>query len=230
MLGGFRFTTSSGHTIHLTNLHSDANLRTQFPWLEATLQKRMAELLSKGPLHIEPSESKVDGICYAQVSNADDVWVQERLVLDGLAPVTHLPHHDRFFSFIMAAEREARHLQAGIWERPDAFVRNSVSINDIRLENSYQFAVGRIGFARDFNRIILVCIDKDPWRSWCSWFLRDAYIEMRDEQGIDMLDEKQVIGRRVLMRGDLINRDGLRAFMPLPELIEFLSEDTALLH
>jgi hypothetical protein len=32
------------------------------------------------------------------------------------------------------------------------------------------------------------------------------------------------------MRGDLINRDGLRAFMPLPELIEFLSEDTALLH
>ncbi len=220
--------TAAGERILLTGLHLTTDAIQEHPDAPDMLQKRLASLLREGPLTIAYSAPTPDksGACQAQVTNGKGIWVQERVLLDGLAVFTNKPVSDPYMSTLLLAEQYGRRAKVGLWQYKNLLVRDPRSISKPQYNNTYQIVEGPIRFVRDLNRIIMTCLDDDPWQSVCLAVLRSTYVALK-AQGFDLLSPAAQ-GVRIRARGEVNYREdaGLKMFIDKPELIQIIQSQT----
>jgi hypothetical protein len=220
----FILRTTSGARILLTGLHLTTDAVQEHPDAPQMLQQRLATLLAEGPLTIAYSAPTPDktGTCQAQVTNSKGVWVQERALMDGLAVFSNKPVADAYMSTLLLAEQQARQKGIGLWQYRQLLVRDPASINRPKYNNTYQIVEGPVRFVRDLNRIIMTCLDDDPWKSVCMAVLRTTYLDLK-AQGFDLMSPAAQ-GVRIRARGEVNYREdaGLKMFIDKPELIQII--------
>lgn len=223
----FVFRTDTGQRIFMTGLHLTIDAVEQHPDAPQKLQARLAEVLSQGPLTIAYSAPTPDktGACQAQVTNGKGVWAQERVLMDGLAVFANKPVADQYLGTLLLAEQQARQAGTGLWQYKQLLVRDTRSINIPKYNNTYQIVEGPIRFVRDSNRIIMTCLDDDPWSSVCLVVLRDAYYKLQ-AQGLDLMSPAAQ-NVRIRARGEVNYREdaGLKMFIDKPELIQIIAQE-----
>jgi hypothetical protein len=224
----FGFVTASGEKISLVGLHLTADALAQHPETLPLLQKRLTSLLQDGPLTLAYAKPEPDaaGFCLAQVTNGKGVWVQERILLDGIAVYTNKPVADPYMGSLLLAEQQARRGQTGLWQYKQLLVRDTRSINAPQYNNTYQIVEGPIRFVRDLNRVIMTCLDDDPWKSVCLVVLRDVYFQLKG-QGLDLMSPAAQ-NIKIRARGEVNYREdaGLKLFIDKPELIQVIDAAT----
>ena len=225
----FILRTPSGGRILLTGLHLTTDAVEEHPDALKMLQQRVAGLLAEGPLTVAysaPTPDKATGACQAQITNSKGVWVQERVLLDGLAVFSNKPVADPYMGTLLLAEQQARQKGVGLWQYKQLLVRDPRSINKPQYNNTYQIVEGPIQYVRDSNRIIMTCLDNDPWKSVCMAVLRDTYTQLK-AQGLDLMSPAAQ-GVRIRARGEVNYREdaGLKMFIDKPELIQIVQSGT----
>lgn len=219
------FRTTSSTRIQLTGLHLTTDAVREHPEAPEMLRERVAGLMAEGPLTIAyaaPTPDKTSGVCHAQVTNGKGVWVQERALLDGLAVFSNKPVADQYMSSLLLAEQQARQKGAGLWQYRQLLVRDTRSINQPEYNNTYQIVEGPIRFVRDLNRVIMTCLDDDPWKSVCLVVLRTTYFDLK-AQGLDLMSPA-ARDVRIRARGEVNYREdaGLKMFIDRPELVQIV--------
>ncbi|WP_291845476.1 thermonuclease family protein [Maricaulis sp.] len=157
-----------------------------------------------------------------QDDQTGDAWLQYRLVEAGLARVmTHADNHAHA-AVLLAAEREARQLGRGLWADPAHRIRDthpdaraqdigSVQIIEGRVLEAVRLESGRIylNFGRDYRSDFTVRIDAGDSPAF-------------EAAG---LTPDQLTGRRVRVRGWLVEENGPLLQLDHPERLELLDED-----
>jgi Staphylococcal nuclease homologue len=220
----FAFRTKTGETVNLTGLHLTKDALIEHPEALSAVQKQLIALLRDGPLTLAYATPEPDatGVCQAQVTNSKGVWIQEKILQDGMAVLTSKPVTDVYLPSLLLVEQSARQQKIGLWQYKDLLVRTARSINLPEYNNTYQIVEGPIRYVRDLNRVIMVCLDDDPWQSVCLIVLRDLYKQMKD-QDFDLMSP-EVQNTVVRARGEVNYRQdaGLKMFIDRQELLQIV--------
>lgn len=151
----------------------------------------------------------------------DGVWLQERLLAEGLAIVSGRPDDRQCLSDLLAAEATGRSAAAGLWQNyniPDAW-SDTIRTEGGRftLIEGRVVSIGRtastiyLNFGNDWARDLTVTIG-----------LPDAAIIEDEGDSLDIL-----VGQVIRVRGWLTQRDGPWIRVDHPEQIELLSAGNA---
>lgn len=221
--GNWTLQGPQGENVNLTGLWLPADALRR-PDVQAALNARLTALVENGPLTL--ADSGGDGkTCHAQVTNAKGIWLQEQLILEGMATASHKPVADKYLPSLMLAEEKARRSETGIWAQAGAVIRDPRTIRQPQFNNTFQIVEGQVLFAKDFNRVIQSCFGQTMWDSVCLVVLRPVYQQLK-EQGVDLM--AQNTGLRVRARGEVNYREdaGLKLFVDNPQIIEVIGVDS----
>lgn len=149
-----------------------------------------------------------------------EVWVQEKMILDGLARVYSFPDNRSCLATLLEAESRARTMKLGIWDDPYYQIRRADRPEALleRLDH-YELVEGRVlladaagqGVYLNFGRI---------WREDFTVVIDGGALRLFADSGIDPL---RLEGALIRVRGWVDERDGPRIAVTHPEQIEVLS-------
>ncbi|HEX2449056.1 MAG TPA: thermonuclease family protein [Methyloceanibacter sp.] len=153
------------------------------------------------------------------VSGESRLWLQEELVVQGLARVYSFPDNRACMSELLAREAEARDKRRGLWGSSLYRVADAADLRRLgRLTHSYQLVEGTVlavgegggrlylNFATDWRRDFTISVDRKDAPSFAA-------------AGIDL---KALAGKRLRVRGFLAWRNGPMIEASHPEQIELL--------
>ena len=154
------------------------------------------------------------------VGPGGDLWVQEQMLLDGMARVYSFPDNRSCLLELLAAEAKARAMKLGIWGDPYYSVRRADRPEAIlERAGNYELVEGRVllaeqagamvylNFGRRFKEDFTVVIDAQAARLFAG----------------DGLDPTVLSGALVRVRGWVEDYDGPRIEVTHPEQIEILA-------
>lgn len=178
--------------------------------LEALLQDRAVSLAYGG--------QRIDrhGRRLAHLFLADETWIQQELLLAGMARVYSFPDNRALVAEMLAAERGARRAGAGIWGNQWYAVRAAGELaRDI---GSFQLVEGRVVDAADVRGTVYLNFGTD-WRSDFTVKVAKRSRKSFDGAGFDL---QALEGRIVRVRGWLDEYNGPMIEVTHPEQIEVL--------
>jgi hypothetical protein len=156
---------------------------------------------------------------FVQVGGGE-VWVQEKMLLDGLARVYSFADNRSCLATLMAAEARARTMQLGIWtdsyyqirraDRPQALLE--------RLDH-YELVEGRVFLAEAAGQGVYLNFGR-VWKEDFTVVIGGGALRLFADSGLDPL---MLEGALVRVRGWVDERDGPRIEVTHPEQIEVLS-------
>jgi micrococcal nuclease len=186
----------------------DANARD---WPPARDARRMLEALIQArvvTLRTEGRQRDRYGRLLAQVFVDDDgaeVWLQQRMILEGQARAYTLPGNTACLTALLAAEETARNQGRGLWQRAPYRVRSADEV-DALLKLAGRFAVveGRVAGVTRAQTTTYINFGTD-WRRDFTASLATAVVT-KDADGATRVDA--LSGKRVRVRGWIERRNG----------------------
>lgn len=160
----------------------------------------------------------------------ETVWVQGRLVSDGLARVISFQDNRHCIPELLALERQARDARKGLWGNGFFAVRPAMAENLLyRLAQSYEIVEGRVVDVAAVKGRTYLNFGKD-WKHDFTAFIpaRTAGLFEPDssnrEQSIKLAE---LVGKQIRVRGWLKNYNGPSITVSHPEQIELVEQDAA---
>jgi micrococcal nuclease len=162
---------------------------------------------------------RVLGQMFVEVGDGE-VWVQEKMLLDGLARVYSFADNRSCLATLFAAEERARTMQLGIWtdtyyqirraDRPQALLE--------RVDH-YEIVEGRVFLAEAAGQGVYLNFGR-IWKEDFTVVIGGGALRLFADSGLDPL---MLEGALVRVRGWVDERDGPRMEVTHPEQIEVLS-------
>lgn len=152
----------------------------------------------------------------AHLVRADGLWLQGRLLKEGLARVYSFRDNRAMLTAMLAAERGARAARQGIWAHPYYAVRTDTQTP--QFIGSFQLVEGRVLESAQVNGRIYLNFGAD-WRQDFTIQIEPRDVKLFRRAGRDPLALK---GQRVRVRGWLARRNGVLVRATHPEQIEEL--------
>ena len=150
----------------------------------------------------------------------DELWVQEKMLLDGLARVYSFADNRSCLATLIAAETKARTLKLGIWADPYYQIRRADRPQALleRLDH-YELVEGRVLLAEAAGQGVFLNFGR-LWKEDFTVVIGGAALKLFADDGFDPL---LIEGALIRVRGWVEERDGPRIEVTHPEQIEVLS-------
>jgi endonuclease YncB( thermonuclease family) len=153
----------------------------------------------------------------AHLTLDDGSWVQYILLSQGLARVYSFPDNRALVAEMLAAERAAREVRAGIWDNAFYAVRSPFDVT--RDIGTFQLVEGQVLDAARVRGTTYLNFGGD-WRTDFTIVVRSGARAAFEDAGVDLL---ALEGRSVRIRGWLDERNGPMIAATHPEQIELLA-------
>jgi micrococcal nuclease len=200
------------------------------------MEKVLSDLALGKKVTLRLGERKRDryGRLLAQITvNRDDetIWLQERLIAEGLTRVISFPENRLCTTELLAKEEEARRAQKGLW-KTGFFAIRSADGEDVlsRLAQSYEIVEGEVRNVADVKGRTYVNFG-DNWRKDFTAFISPQTAKMfggAPATGpMASFDAAALKGKRIRVRGWLKNFNGPSITVTHPEQIEILEQKSA---
>lgn len=189
-------------------------------WPLADEAKEQLERLSIGQrfrLEFTGRGSDRHGRLLAHMFRDDGLWLQGKMVENGLARVYTFSDNRALAHELLKRERAARTAMLGIWKHPYYAIRSPDSLSyDI---DSFQLVEGEIVKASRVGNWVYLNFGPN-WRTDFTVSIRARDIDQFDAAGIDLL---RLSGSTVLVRGWVTNRNGPLITLNHPEPLEIIA-------
>ncbi len=155
------------------------------------------------------------------VRKSDGVWIQQVMLLEGMARVYSFPDNRAVVDELLAAEREARAAVRGIWAHPFYQVRSPTQLADA--VDTFQLVEGRVVEAARVRGRTYLNFGAD-WREDFTVTVapRDRRVFERDGDRLGAETVDQLAGQRLRVRGWVDEFNGPTIAVTHPEQIEWL--------
>lgn len=162
---------------------------------------------------------RVLGQLFVDVAGGE-LWVQEKMVLDGLARVYSFADNRSCLATLLAAETKARTLKLGIWSDPYYQIRRADRPQALleRLDH-YELVEGRVLLAEAAGQGVFLNFGRF-WKEDFTVVIGAGALRLFTDDGFDPL---LLEGALIRVRGWVEERDGPRIEVTHPEQIEVLS-------
>jgi micrococcal nuclease len=156
------------------------------------------------------------------VSEQDQVWLQGRLVQEGLARAYSFPDNRGCAAELIALEATARRAHRGLWANAAYAVRPAETTRELlRYVGSYQLVEGTVATAfASKGRVYL-----DFGADWKTDFTASVDTTARKEFESAGLDPAALKGQRIRVRGWIESLYGPQIRVTHPEQIEIIADD-----
>lgn len=203
----------------------------------AEMEKSLSDLVLGKKVSLQLGERKRDryGRLLAQIMverNGETVWLQERLILGGMARVISYPENRLCANELLVREEEARKRQAGLW-KTGFFAVRPADREDLlaQLAQSYEIVEGDVRSVTDIKGRTYVNFGEN-WRKDFTAFISPQSAKLlatpSDAGGpMASFDAAALKGKRVRVRGWLKNFNGPSITVTHPEQIEILEQKSA---
>ncbi len=202
----------------------------------AEMEKALSDLTLGKKVTLRLGERKRDryGRLLAQITLSRDhesIWLQERLIAEGLTRVLSFPESRLCTAELLAKEEEARKAQKGLW-KTGFFAIRSAEAEDLlsRLAQSYEIVEGEVRSVADIKGRTYVNFG-DNWRKDFTAFISPQTAKLfggAPAAGpMTSFDAAALKGKRIRVRGWLKNFNGPSITVTHPEQIEILEQKSA---
>jgi len=200
------------------------------------MEKALSDLTLGKKVALRLGERKRDryGRLLAQITVARDdetIWLQERLIAEGMARVISFPENRLCTVELLAKEEDARQAQKGLW-KTGFFAIRSADGEDLlsRLAQSYEIVEGEVRSVADIKGRTYVNFG-DNWRKDFTAFISPQTAKLFDGAPATgpmiSFDAAALKGKRIRVRGWLKNFNGPSITVTHPEQIEILEQKSA---
>ena len=201
------------------------------PWpFVAEAKAALSRLVSGAEVELRFDERRSDrhGHVLAQVTVARGqtrTWVQEALVVKGLARAYPLPGASACVAELVGIEAEARAARRGLWRSWAYRLQDAQDVKRLgRLTHSYQLVEGTVHAVGEGRRLIYVNFAED-WRSDFTITIARKDLAAFEAAGLDLA---RLAGRKVRVRGWVEWWNGPMIAATHPAQIEMLASAPAL--
>jgi micrococcal nuclease len=200
------------------------------------MEKALSDLTLGKKVALRLGERKRDryGRLLAQITVVRDnetIWLQERLIAEGMARVISFPENRLCTVELLAKEEDARQAQKGLW-KTGFFAIRSADGEDLlsRLAQSYEIVEGEVRSVADIKGRTYVNFG-DNWRKDFTAFISPQTAKLfggAPATGpMTSFDAAALKGKRIRVRGWLKNFNGPSITVTHPEQIEILEQKSA---
>jgi len=156
------------------------------------------------------------------VTGEGQVWLQGRMVEQGLARAYSFPDNRGCAAELIALEADARQAHRGLWTNAAYAVRPAEATRELlRYVGSYQLVEGTVASAvASKGRVYL-----DFGTDWHTDFTAALDAAARKEFEVAGLDPASLKGQRIRVRGWIESANGPQIHVTHPEQIEILADD-----
>lgn len=201
------------------------------------MEKLVSDLTlgKKVVLHLGERKRDRYGRLLAQImviGGNETIWLQERLIAQGMARVISFPENRLCTAELLAIEEEARQAQKGFW-KTGFFAVRAANGEDLlsRLAQSYEIVEGEVRSVADIKGKTYVNFG-DNWRKDFTAFISPKSAKLQEaaasETGpLTSFDAAALKGKRIRVRGWLKNFNGPSITVTHPEQIEILEQKSA---
>jgi micrococcal nuclease len=218
VLAGNRLALADGRAVRLAGIRPPASQAA----LAEQARGLLAELLQEQTVRLGTAAAPIDryGDLVAQVEREDGTWLQGALLEQGLAMVQTRPGEVARAAAMLALERTARERRRGLWADSDLALRDASKLADTI--GSFRIVDGRVRRVAPTDGYIYLNFGAD-WRSDFTIRLRRAELDGRFEQaGLDVM---ALAGRRIEVRGVVLDAGGPLIELSHPEQLQVLPDD-----
>jgi micrococcal nuclease len=201
---------------------------TEDDWQPAVAAKAALEQLTRGQsLLLEQDKRTADryGQQLAQafiVSGEGQVWLQGKLVEEGLARAYSFPGNRGCAAELIALEALARAAKRGLWANAAYAVRPAEGTRELlRYIGSFQLVEGTVASAVASKGKVYLDFGTD----WHTDFTAALDVSARKEFVAAGLDPVALKGQRIRVRGWIENANGPQIRVTHPEQIEIIADD-----
>ncbi|MDE1154023.1 MAG: thermonuclease family protein [Micavibrio sp.] len=160
-----------------------------------------------------------------QMLTQDNIWVQSDLVLNGLAWVDGNPRNRDMVQKLYQYETLARNKRAGFWAAPELSVKDEKSILE-KSYNTFQVVEGTIKSTKQVgDQLFYLGFGDDATTDFTLVISKDFAQYFYDPE-IGRFNPLKWKGRRLRVRGWVINQSGPMMELTYPEQIEFTGNDS----
>ncbi|MGE3229535.1 MAG: thermonuclease family protein [Hyphomicrobium sp.] len=157
-------------------------------------------------------------------AGGEEVWVQNRLVRDGMARASALPGNGTCLALLLAAEREARLTRRGLWRDVRYRVRAADDARALMsLVGQFALVAGRVAGVTRTRQTVFINFGAD-WRRDFTATLPGRIAEKSEEEAGWLL---ALEGKSVRVRGWIERRNGPLIALGSADEIEVLEEGEA---
>ena len=200
------------------------------------MEKALSDLTLGRKVALRLGERKRDryGRLLAQIMVTGDnetIWLQERLIAEGMARVISFPDNRLCTAELLAKEEESRRAQKGFW-KTGFFAIKSANGEDLlsRLVQSYEIVEGEVRSVADIKGRTYINFGEN-WQKDFTAFVSPQSAKLfgtANETGpMTGFDGAALKGKRVRVRGWLKNFNGPSITVTHPEQIEILEQKSA---
>lgn len=151
----------------------------------------------------------------AHVVTEDGFWLQEEMLMQGMARVYSFPDNRRLIKEMLTIEEKARHRKIGIWSDPYYAIQNVKKVGPL---GSFQVVEGQVvGVSRNRDTIY-INFDQD----WRQDFTLEITLSAKTLFDMENIDVFGLLGRWVRVRGWIENKNGPMIELTHPEQLELL--------
>jgi len=200
------------------------------------MEKALSDLVLGKQVMLRLGERKRDryGRLLAQIMVTRDnetIWVQERLIAEGLARVISFPENRLCTVELLVKEDEARRARKGLWQS-GFFAIRSADAEDLlsRMAQSYEIIEGEVRSVADIKGRTYLNFGEN-WRKDFTAFISPQTAKLfggAPAAGpMTSFDANALKGKRIRVRGWLKNFNGPSITVTHPEQIEILEQKSA---
>lgn len=200
------------------------------------MEKALSDLTLGKKVALRLGERKRDryGRLLAQImvtGDTETIWLQERLIAEGMARVISFPENRLCTAELLASEENARQARKGLW-KSGFFAIRSADGEDLlsRLAQSYEIVEGEVRSVADIKGRTYVNFG-DNWRKDFTAFISPQAAKLfggAPATGpMTSFDAAALKGKRIRVRGWLKNFNGPSITVTHPEQIEILEQKSA---
>ncbi len=197
-------------------------------WPPAIAARQALELLTAGQSLLLQQDKRTSdryGQQLAQafvVSEQGQVWLQGKLVEDGLARAYSFPDNRGCAAELIALEATARAAKRGLWANAAYDVRAAERTRELlRYVGSYQLVEGTVATAVASKGKVYLDFGAD----WHTDFTASVDVAARKEFEAAGLDPTALKGQRIRVRGWIESANGPQIRVTHPEQIEIIADD-----
>jgi endonuclease YncB( thermonuclease family) len=200
------------------------------------MEKALSDLTLGKKVALRLGERKRDryGRLLAQImvtGDTETIWLQERLIAEGMARVISFPENRLCTAELLAKEEDARQARKGLW-KSGFFAIRSAEGEDLlsRLAQSYEIVEGEVRSVADIKGKTYVNFGEN-WRKDFTAFISPQTAKLFDAAPaagpMASFDAAALKGKRIRVRGWLKNFNGPSITVTHPEQIEILEQKSA---
>ena len=197
---------------------------------EASAKKKLASLIKNHRIRLRLDDATRDryGRYRAHiftVSNGNLSWIQEELVLAGLARVHAEPGDAACIGHLLQREQQARVARHGIWSDPFYKIMQASAVGPLmKRRHSFQIVEGKVEDVAVVKRQVYLNFGRDWRNDFTAALPKPGSEKRRDRDSLALENLKALRGRKVRVRGWIERRNGPLVRLTHPEDIELIEE------